>query len=95
MKSGRFLLIKVGEGGSHFFGRMTCSSFYVTTFLNGLLLGTFSYSVGGGVTDSWENIYIYTYIMESRLAISFGKVADRERKHPGEEASGHLGASGK
>ena len=33
--------------------------------------------------------------MESRLAVSFGKVADRERKHPGEEASGHLGASGK
>ena len=40
-------------------GRMTCSSFYVTTFLNGLLLGTPSYSAGGGVTDSWENIYLY------------------------------------
>ena len=26
---------------------------------------------------------------------SFGKVANRERKHPGEEASGHQGASGK
>ena len=38
---------------------MTCSSFYVTTFPNGLLLGTPSYSVGGGVTDSWENIYLY------------------------------------
>ena len=33
--------------------------------------------------------------MKSRLAVSFGEVADRERKHPGEEASGHLGASGK
>ena len=33
--------------------------------------------------------------MESRLAISFGRVADRERKHPGEEASRHQGASGK
>ena len=33
--------------------------------------------------------------MDSRLAVSFGKVADRERKHPGEEASRHLGASGK
>ena len=33
--------------------------------------------------------------MESRLTVSFGKVADRERKHPGEEASGHQGASGK
>ena len=32
--------------------------------------------------------------MESRLAVLFGKAADRERKHPGEEASGHLGASG-
>ena len=33
--------------------------------------------------------------MDSRLAVSFGKVADRERKHSGEEASWHLGASGK
>ena len=33
--------------------------------------------------------------MKSRLEISFGEVADRERKHPGEEASRHLGASGK
>ena len=33
--------------------------------------------------------------MKSRLAISFGEVADREMKHPGEEASRHLGASGK
>ena len=40
-------------------GRMTCSSFYVTAFPNGLLLGTPSYSVGGGVTDSLENIYLY------------------------------------
>ena len=37
----------------------------------------------------------YTYITKSRLAISFGEVADRERKHSGEEASGHLGALGK
>ena len=33
--------------------------------------------------------------MKSRLAISFGEVVDRERKHQGEEASRHLGASGK
>ena len=33
--------------------------------------------------------------MESRLTVSFGKVPDRERKHPGDEASGHQGASGK
>ena len=40
-------------------GRMTYSSFYVTAFSNGLLLGTPSYSAGGGVADSWENIYLY------------------------------------
>ena len=39
--------------------RMTCSSFYVTAFLNGPLLGVPSYSVGGEETDSWENIYLY------------------------------------
>ena len=33
--------------------------------------------------------------MESQLAVSFGKVAGRERKHPGDEASEHQGASGK
>ena len=33
--------------------------------------------------------------MKSQLAISFGEVADQARKHPGEEASGNLGASGK
>ena len=37
----------------------------------------------------------YTYILESQLTVSFGKVTDRERKHPGEEASQHQGASGK
>ena len=40
-------------------GRMTCSSFYVTSFPNRLPLGAPSYSVGGGVADSWENIYLY------------------------------------
>ena len=33
--------------------------------------------------------------MKSRLAFSLGEVADRERKHPGEEATRHLGALGK
>ena len=33
--------------------------------------------------------------MKSRLAVSFGEAVDRERKYPGEGASGHLGASGK
>ena len=32
--------------------------------------------------------------MKSRLAV-FGEVVDRERKHPGVGAPGHLGASGK
>ena len=29
-----------------------------------------------------------TYIMKSRLVVSFGRVADRERKHLGKKASG-------
>ena len=33
--------------------------------------------------------------MKSWLVVSFGEVTDRERKHPGEGASGHLGALGK
>ena len=40
-------------------GNMTYFSFYVTAFPNGPLLRVSSYSVGGGVTDSWENIYLY------------------------------------
>ena len=40
-------------------GRMIYSSFYVTVFPHGPLLGVPSYSVGDGVTDSWENIYLY------------------------------------
>ena len=58
MKSGRFLPIKTGEVAL-ILGRMTYSSFYVTTFPNGPLLGVPSYSVGDEVTDSWENIYLY------------------------------------
>ena len=33
--------------------------------------------------------------MKSWLAVLFGEVADRERRHPSEGVSGHLGASGK
>ena len=40
-------------------GMMTCSSFYVTAFPSEPLLGVPSYSVRGGVTDSWEDIYLY------------------------------------
>ena len=32
--------------------------------------------------------------MKSRLTVSLGRVANRERKHPGEGAFGRLGASG-
>ena len=34
----------------------------------------------------------YTYIMKNRLAVSFGRVVDRERKHLGKKASGIRGA---
>ena len=40
-------------------GRMTCSSFYVIAFLIGPLLGVLSYSVGGEVIGSWENLHLY------------------------------------
>ena len=33
--------------------------------------------------------------MKSWLAVSFGAITDRERRHPSEEVSGHLVASGK
>ena len=39
--------------------RMTCSSFYVTAFSIGPLLGVSFYSVGGGGAGSWENLYLY------------------------------------
>ena len=38
---------------------MTCSSFYVTAFPIGPQLRVSSYSVGGGGTGSWENLYLY------------------------------------
>ena len=40
-------------------GKMTYSSFYVTDFPNGPLWGVSSYSIGSGMTDFWENIYLY------------------------------------
>ena len=33
--------------------------------------------------------------MKSRLAVSFGEVADRERRHPSEGVFEHLGSLGK
>ena len=38
---------------------VTCSSFYVTVFLIGPLLRVPSYSVGGGGTGLYENLYLY------------------------------------
>ena len=40
-------------------GRMTYSSFYVTVFPIGPLLGMHSYSIGGEKTDSWEILHSY------------------------------------
>ena len=40
-------------------GIMTCSSFYVTGFTIGPLLGVLSYSVGGETISSWENLHLY------------------------------------
>ena len=33
--------------------------------------------------------------MKSQLEVSFGEVADREKRHPSEGVSRHLGTSGK
>ena len=40
-------------------GRMTRSSFYVTAFPIGLLLGVLSYSIEGEGVGSWENLHLY------------------------------------
>ena len=40
-------------------GRVTYSSFYVTAFPIGPLLGVLSYSVRGEVIGSWENLHLY------------------------------------
>ena len=63
-------------------GRMTYSSFYVTAFPIGPLLGVLSYPR--------RPIYgrTYTYIMMNWSAASFGGVADRGSKHLGKKASG-------
>ena len=37
----------------------------------------------------------FAHIMKSQLAVSFGAVVDRERRHPSEGVSGHLVAGGK
>ena len=70
-------------------GRMTRSSFYLTAFPIGPLLEVLSYSIGG---EGSVHGRTYTYIMKSRLAVSFGGVADREKKHLGKKASGIRGA---
>ena len=40
-------------------GRMTRSSFYVTAFPIGPLLGVLSYSIGGEGVGSLENLHLY------------------------------------
>ena len=40
-------------------GRMTRSSFYVTVFPIGSLLGVLSYFIGGEGVGSWENLHLY------------------------------------
>ena len=63
-------------------GRTTYSSFYVTAFPIGPLLGVLSYPR--------RPVYgrTYTYIMMNWSAASFGGVADRGRKHLGKKVSG-------
>ena len=65
--------------------KMTYSSFYVTVFLRGPLLGVLSYSIRD---EEVVHRRTYTYIMKSRLAVPFGGVANREMKHLGKKASG-------
>ena len=40
-------------------GRMTYSSFCVTAFPVGSLLGMLSYSIRGEEVGSWENLHLY------------------------------------
>ena len=40
-------------------GRMTRSSFYVTAFPIGPLVGVLFYSIGGEGVGSWENLHLY------------------------------------
>ena len=62
-------------------GRMTYSSFYITVFPIGPLLGVLSYLR--------RPVYgrTYTYIMMNWSAASFGGVSDRGMKHLGKKAS--------
>ena len=58
MESGRFLPIKIGEGGSYF-RKDDLFFFLCNCFPKRAAVGVSSYSVGGGVTDSWENIHLF------------------------------------
>ena len=66
-------------------GRMTYSSFYVTAFPIGPLLGVPSIPLEAGWLILGRS---FTYIMKSWLAVSFGEVADWERRHSNEGVSG-------
>ena len=69
--------------------RMICSSFYLTAFPIGPLWECLPIPLEAGGLVRGRT---YTHIMKSWLAASFGGVADREKKHSGEEASGIRGA---
>ena len=77
MESGRFLPIKIGEGGSYF-GKDDLFFFLCNCFPE-----------WAAVESALYHGRTYTYIIESQLTVSLGRVANREKKHPGEEASGH------
>ena len=72
-------------------GMMTCSSFYVTAFPIGPLLGVLSYSIRGEEVGSWENFHLYHEVPVSSSiwwSRGSGKEAPRQKgiwdmRHPG------------
>ena len=65
---------------------MIYSSFDVTAFSNGLLLGVSSYSLGGGVIDFWKNIYLCHGEPIDNFASLIEKGSIWVKGHPGAKA---------
>ena len=66
-------------------GMMTYSSFYVALSRTGRCWECLPIPLEVG----WLILErTFTYIMNSRLAVSLDRIVDRDKKHPGEEASG-------